>query len=338
MHERNVAVVDNLTHNLHLEVQRPDELVDANRVGVDKVVARRLGLSAAAGGASENDDGPGRVQAGAVEVVFLHRRALDEPHVPHLGQVFANPSLRQSGNQNYNSEVLRQVGSPQRLQKVVQCRGHCLPGRPGGDNDVVLDEPYCMNIPGSGQWCPENYTRKHYGTVTLTQALKDSLNVPAVKVSESVGRENVRKVAEDFGIKSDLALGPALALGASESTLLEMTGAYAGILNGGSAVKPYGLIELRLLGDREPLMGAGGGIGERVIQERAARSLTYMMENPRNITACTHLLFMAKNVERIGDHCTNIAEIVYVQVTGESLGDARPKGDRTSLTLMEPPQ
>ena len=57
-----------------------------------------------------------------------------------------------------------------------------------------------------------------------------------------------------------------------------MTGAYAGILNGGSAVKPYGLIELRLLGDREPLMGAGGGIGERVIQERAARSLTYMME------------------------------------------------------------
>ena len=46
----------------------------------------------------------------------------------------------------------------------------------------------------------------------------------------------VQSVASDFGIKSDLAAGPALALGASESTLIEMTGAYAGILNGGSAV------------------------------------------------------------------------------------------------------
>jgi 1A family penicillin-binding protein len=178
-----------------------------------------------------------------------------------------------SGGFNRATQALRQTGSS--FKPFVYATALELGYSP---NDVVLDEPYCMNIPGSGQWCPENYTRKHYGTVTLTQALKDSLNVPAVKVSESVGRENVRKVAEDFGIKSDLALGPALALGASESTLLEMTGAYAGILNGGSAVKPYGLIELRLLGDREPLMGAGGGIGERVIQERAARSLTYMME------------------------------------------------------------
>ncbi|AXI56376.1 transglycosylase domain-containing protein [Sulfitobacter sp. JL08] len=178
-----------------------------------------------------------------------------------------------SGGFNRATQALRQTGSS--FKPFVYATALELGYSP---NDVVLDEPFCMNIPGSGQWCPENYTRKHYGTVTLTQALKDSLNVPAVKVSESVGRENVRKIAEDFGIKSDLALGPALALGASESTLLEMTGAYAGILNGGSAVKPYGLIELRLLGDREPLMGAGGGIGERVIQERAARSLTYMME------------------------------------------------------------
>ncbi len=142
---------------------------------------------------------------------------------------------------------------------------------------TVVDEPYCLDIPGSGKWCPENYTRKHYGRVTLADALRQSLNVPAVKVSESVGRDLVRKVASDFGIESDLADGPALALGASESTLLEMTGAYAGILNGGSSVTPYGLVELRLQGDDEPLMGAGGGIGERVIREDAARQLVYMM-------------------------------------------------------------
>lgn len=144
--------------------------------------------------------------------------------------------------------------------------------------DTVTDEPFCMNVPGSGEWCPKNYTNKYYGTVTLARALRDSLNVPAVKVSERAGRENVRTVANHFGIFSDLALGPALALGASESTLIEMTGAYAGILNGGSSVTPYGLVELRLQGDDAPLIGAAGGIGERVIRPEAAEQLIWMME------------------------------------------------------------
>ncbi|MBQ4826133.1 PBP1A family penicillin-binding protein [Leisingera sp. HS039] len=144
--------------------------------------------------------------------------------------------------------------------------------------DRVLDAKYCMNIPGSGQWCPENYTRKYYGEVTLARALRDSLNVPAVKVSEAVGRDKVSIVAKDFGIDSDLAAGPALALGASESTLLEMTGAYAGILNGGSSVTPYGVTELKLVNDSDALMGASGGIGERVIRPEAAQQLVWMME------------------------------------------------------------
>jgi phosphate transport system protein len=55
--------------------------------------------------------------------------------------------------------------------------------------------------------------------------------------------------------------------------------------------------------------------------------LTYMMEDSRNITAATHLLFIAKNIERIGDHCTNIAENVYYMQTGERLNTARPKGE-----------
>lgn len=144
--------------------------------------------------------------------------------------------------------------------------------------DTIEDAPYCLNIPGSGEWCPRNYTNKYYGDVTLEFALKNSLNIPAVKISEFVGRDNVRKVAADFGIDSDLADTPALALGASESSLLEMAGAYAGILNGGSSVTPYGLVELRLQGDEDPLMGTGGGIGERVITDGAARELIYMMK------------------------------------------------------------
>ena len=54
--------------------------------------------------------------------------------------------------------------------------------------------------------------------------------------------------------------------------------------------------------------------------------LTHMMENPHNITPATHLLFVAKNLERIGDHATNVAEMVYFASTGEHLGE-RPKGE-----------
>lgn len=59
--------------------------------------------------------------------------------------------------------------------------------------------------------------------------------------------------------------------------------------------------------------------------------LTYMMEDPRNITGCMHLHFIAKNIERMGDHVTSIADQVIYLVTGEMPSDARPKHDRTSL-------
>jgi len=64
--------------------------------------------------------------------------------------------------------------------------------------------------------------------------------------------------------------------------------------------------------------------------------LTYMMEDPRNITPCTHLLFIAKNVERIGDHVTNVAEQVHYMVHGEMPLDGRKKSDVSSFTHVEP--
>ncbi len=62
--------------------------------------------------------------------------------------------------------------------------------------------------------------------------------------------------------------------------------------------------------------------------------LTYMMEDPRNITFCTHLLFCAKNIERIGDHATNIAETLHYLITGSQLTEQRPKQDTSSLTSV----
>ncbi len=66
--------------------------------------------------------------------------------------------------------------------------------------------------------------------------------------------------------------------------------------------------------------------------------LTFMMEDPRNITAATHLLFIAKNLERIGDHATNIAETVHYAVRGDQLPDERPKSDSSAYAVVRAPE
>lgn len=191
------------------------------------------------------------------------------------GAVRAMVGGRKTGVQgvfNRATQARRQVGSL--FKPFVYAAALDIGHSP---NDMVDDSPLTINVKGSGPWSPANYTKEFKGMVTLTEALKDSLNIPAVRISESVGRETVRKVAQMFGIEAD-AQGPAVALGVSEATLLQMTAAYAGILNGGSSVNPYGLVELRLRGENEALMDQVGGIGERVIQDSAARELIYMME------------------------------------------------------------
>ncbi len=65
--------------------------------------------------------------------------------------------------------------------------------------------------------------------------------------------------------------------------------------------------------------------------------ITYMIEDPRNITPCTHLLFIAKNLERIGDHATNIAEKVHYTATGETLPETRPKGEHSPYAGLGTP-
>ena len=62
--------------------------------------------------------------------------------------------------------------------------------------------------------------------------------------------------------------------------------------------------------------------------------LTYMMEDPRNITFCIHLMFCAKNIERMGDHATNIAETVHYVIEGRPIADQRPKGDTTTIAAL----
>jgi phosphate transport system protein len=79
----------------------------------------------------------------------------------------------------------------------------------------------------------------------------------------------------------------------------------------------------------EPIDGIYNGIFREM--------LTFMMEDPRNITAAAHLLFVAKNLERVGDHATNIAERVRFAVLGEPPGEDRPKGDSSAYAVVRAP-
>ena len=180
-----------------------------------------------------------------------------------------------TGTFNRATQAKRQVGSSFKpfVYAAALDQGY-------GPNDRILDAPLTINVRGSGPWSPQNYSRRYMGEVTLTRALANSLNTATIRLQEIAGREAVRRVAADFGFSAneDMASGPSLGLGVSESTLLNMTAAYAGIRNGGTAVRPYGLVELRIKGDDQPLIGQSGGMGQRVISQKAAGELIGMME------------------------------------------------------------
>ncbi len=99
---------------------------------------------------------------------------------------------------------------------------------------VLIDEPVMF-----GDWAPENYDGKFRGPITLKDALAKSINTIAAQLADQVGPEAVVQTAKRMGINSPLGANPSIALGTSEVTLLEMTGAYAPFSNGGFAVLPF---------------------------------------------------------------------------------------------------
>ena len=144
--------------------------------------------------------------------------------------------------------------------------------------DRVLDAPLTLYVPGSGELVAaellarvprRDHPRRGAGPARSTPRPCGSPRRPA--------GPGCAAVAQDFGLSAPIAEGPAMALGVSEATLLEMTGAYAGILNGGVSVRPYGLQALRRKSDGAPLMQGGAAPGVRVLDERAAGELVWMM-------------------------------------------------------------
>ncbi|MEO0620590.1 MAG: PBP1A family penicillin-binding protein [Pseudomonadota bacterium] len=140
-----------------------------------------------------------------------------------------------------------------------------------GPRSTVEDAP--ITIRG---WSPKNYGGGFSGTVTVEDALARSLNTVAVRLSERAGRERVRRLATEMGITTPIAPGPAVALGTSEATLIDMTGVFATIRAEGRRVTPWGMDTLTLRGDDRPLLQHKTD-GGAVLPGSVARQLTHMM-------------------------------------------------------------
>ena len=137
--------------------------------------------------------------------------------------------------------------------------------------DSLVDGPLRI-----GKWRPRNYGGGYEGAVTLKEAMTRSINTVAVQVSERVGRQKVIDTARRLGITSPLKSHPSLALGASEVSLVELTAAYGVVANGGIAVWPHAISEIRTR-DGNVLYRRRDGAAAQVVDPRAVRGVNDML-------------------------------------------------------------
>ncbi|MGM0583036.1 MAG: transglycosylase domain-containing protein [Pseudomonadota bacterium] len=171
------------------------------------------------------------------------------------------------GQFNRAAQALRQPGS---AFKPVVYAAALAAGR--DPSEVVEDRP--IDLDG---WRPANYAGKQHGLLTLTEALAQSVNTVAVRLALDTGLDRVRGAARALGLDSDLPPVPAIALGASETTLLDLSGVYASIASAGRRAEPFGIRRVALRDDPTPLMTHAGGADDQAIPPQVARRLTAML-------------------------------------------------------------
>ncbi|WES29585.1 transglycosylase domain-containing protein [Varunaivibrio sulfuroxidans] len=136
---------------------------------------------------------------------------------------------------------------------------------------VMRDGP--VTIDG---WSPKNFGKTYRGDMTLRDALAESVNTIAVKLSEKIGRDKVRALARRLGVTSPLVATPALALGVSDMTVLELTAAYGALVNQGAGVWPFAISQIRDRDGRILYRRSGDGSG-RVLDPRTVREMNAML-------------------------------------------------------------
>jgi len=185
------------------------------------------------------------------------------------GGVLAMVGGRDYGDSQFNrvTQAQRQPGSAFKLfVYLVALENGFLPDDKIEDSEVSVDN-----------WSPENYKKEFLGDISISEAFSKSINTVAVKISESVGREEVIKKAKSLGIKSKLINSPSLALGTSEVNLLELTGAYNVLANGGNGVWTHGVRLIEDVDGNLLYLRKGFGPG-RLLEENITFDMTQMLK------------------------------------------------------------
>jgi penicillin-binding protein 1A len=159
--------------------------------------------------------------------------------IEHDGAVRAMVGGADYGESQYNRAVqaLRQPGSAFKLFSYLAAFEAGI--KP---EDKFVDAP--ISIDG---WTPKNYSGTFDGEMTVREAFARSINTVAVQVAEQVGRDRVAAMAKRLGISTNVTPLPSLPLGTEEVKLIDLTGAYASIANGGFSVEPYSILEMTTL-------------------------------------------------------------------------------------------
>ena len=146
-------------------------------------------------------------------------------------------------------------------------------------NTIITDEPVTIMFGKNNykEYSPKNYDNRYLGPVTVEEAFSKSLNTVAVKVGNQIGINRVKTLAKELGIETGIANEPSIALGSSEVNLIELTTAYAGILNNGIKVNPKGWKNLSIKETNEVIIREGSEEGVRVLSKLAAQTLKYLM-------------------------------------------------------------
>ena len=146
-------------------------------------------------------------------------------------------------------------------------------------NTVIMDEPVTIFFGKNNykEYSPKNYDNRYLGPVTIEEAFSKSLNTVAVKVGNKIGINRVKTLAKELGIETAIPSEPSIALGSSEVNLIELTSAYAGILNNGMRINPKGWKDLSIKETSEVIIREGSEPGFRVLSKLAAQTLKYLM-------------------------------------------------------------
>ena len=139
--------------------------------------------------------------------------------------------------------------------------------------DEIVDSEIDIN-----GWSPKNYKKEYLGEISLFDAFAKSINTVAVKLSESIGRENVINMARSMGITSPILNSPSLALGTSEVNLLELTAAYDVLANSGNGILVHGIRSIENTSGKTLFIRKGKGPG-KILESELVNTMIKMMEN-----------------------------------------------------------